>query len=109
MAEPKSKTARQAVRAGGGAGGGGLTFLGEHRYLVPLNNGKHAYVRNLTTGKTKRLKTSSEAFVDEIRQLVEAGHGAKIRGEFEQLAKDHPTHGWDDTAKRLVEAEVLEA
>jgi len=109
MAEARSKTARQAVRAGAGSSGGGLTFLGEHRYLVPLNNGKHAYVRNLTTGKTKRLKTSSDAFVEEIRQLVEAGHGAKIRAEFEQLAKDHPSHGWDDTAKRLVEAEVLEA
>lgn len=108
MAEPRSKTARQAVRAGGGSGSGGLTFLGDHRYLVPLNNGKHAYVRNLTTGKTKRLKTTSDAFVDEIRQLVEAGHGPKLRSEFEQLAKDHPSDGWDDTAKRLVEAEVLE-
>lgn len=106
--EPRSKTARQAVRAGGSAAGSALTFLGDHRYLVPLNNGKHAYVRNLTTGKTRRLKTSSDAFVDEIRQLVEAGHGGKLRGEFEQLAKDHPTHGWDDTAKRLVDASVFE-
>ncbi|MQA05047.1 MAG: hypothetical protein GEV07_20770 [Streptosporangiales bacterium] len=108
MAEPRSKTARQAVQAGRGSGGG-LTFLGDHRYLVPLNNGKHAYVRNLTTGKTKRLKTTSDAFAEEIKQLVEAGHGAKVRGEFDQLAKDFPTHGWDDTAKRLVEAEVFDS
>ena len=109
MAEPRSKTARQAVRAGGGSTGGALTFLGDHRYLVPLNSGKHAYVRNLTTGKTKRLKTSSDAFTDEIRQLVDAGHSAKIRSEFEQLAKEHPTHGWDDVTKRLVDAKVFES
>ncbi|HEX6446564.1 MAG TPA: hypothetical protein VF053_15820 [Streptosporangiales bacterium] len=106
MAEPRSKTARASVRAGTAAGGG-LTFLGEHRYLVPLNHGKHAYVRNLTTGKTRRLKTQSDAFVEEIRQLVEAGHGAKLRGEFDQLAKNHPGDGWDETTKRLVEAEVF--
>lgn len=106
MAEPRSKTARASVRAGTGAAGG-LTFLGEHRYLVPLNHGKNAYVRNLTTGKTRRLRTQSDAFVEEIRQLVEAGHGAKLRGEFDQLAKDHPGDGWDATTKRLVEADVF--
>ena len=27
-------------------------MLGEFKYVIPLNKGKHAYVRNLTNGKT---------------------------------------------------------
>lgn len=108
MAEPKSKTARQAVRAGTGAGSG-LTFLGEHRYLVPLNHGRHAYVRNLTTGKTRRLPTDSESFATEVRSLVEAGHGTKVRAELDQLAREHPADGWDLTVKRLEEVSVFES
>ena len=37
---------------------------------IPLNGGKHAYVRNLTNGKTVHLRTDSDAFVEEIRVLT---------------------------------------
>jgi hypothetical protein len=104
-----SKTARASVRAGqASSGGGALSVLGEFKYLIPLNNGKNAYVRNLTTGKTARLRTDSPAFVEEIRSLAAAGHGAKIRAEFAALAAAHPGHGWDITEKRLVDAGVFD-
>ncbi|MBN1171587.1 MAG: hypothetical protein JXA67_05385 [Micromonosporaceae bacterium] len=108
MASNTSKTARASVRAGqAGAAGGALSVLGEFKYLIPLNNGKNAYVRNLTNGKTLRLRTNSDAFVEEIRILAAAGHGAKIRAELKALAATNPDHGWDATEARLAEAGVF--
>jgi hypothetical protein len=108
VASNTSKTARASVRAGQGAGGA-LSVLGEYKYLIPLNKGKHAYVRNLTTGKTLHMRTDSEAFVEEVRSLASAGHGAKIRAELAALAAASPSDGWDATEKRLVDAGVFEA
>jgi hypothetical protein len=107
VASNTSKTARASVRAGQAAGGA-LSVLGEYKYLIPLNHGKHAYVRNLTNGKTNRMSTTSDAFVEEIRVLAAAGHGVKIRAELVALATAHPTDGWDKTEKRLVDAGVFE-
>ena len=107
MASMTSKTARASVRAG--QTNGALSVLGEFKYLIPLNGGKHAYVRNLTTGRTARQRTDSEAFVEEIRTLTAAGHGAKIRGELVALASADPTGGWAVTQQRLVEAGALSA
>ena len=84
-------------------------MLGEFKYIIPLNGGKHVYVRNLTNGKTNHLRTDSEAFAQEIRILAAAGHGIKIRAEFAALAISHPAHGWHATEKRLVDAGVFEA
>jgi hypothetical protein len=106
VASNTSKTARASVRAGQ-ATGGALSVLGEFKYVIPLNGGKHAYVRNLTNGKTNHLRTDSEAFAEEIRVLATAGHGAKIRAELAALAAANPNHGWDTTEKRLVEAGVF--
>ena len=107
MASNTSKTARASVRAGQGAAGA-LSVLGEYKYLIPLANGRFAYVRNLTNGKTSHLKTNSDAFVEEIRVLAAAGHGAKIRAELSALDAANPAHGWADTEKRLVDAGVFE-
>ena len=107
MASNTSKTARASVRAGQSASGA-LSVLGEYKYLIPLNSGKHAYVRNLTNGKTNHLRTDSDAFAEEIRVLTAAGHGPKIRAELVALAAAHPSHGWDATEKRLVDAGVFE-
>ncbi|MBO0867202.1 MAG: hypothetical protein J2P15_01430 [Micromonosporaceae bacterium] len=109
MASNTSKTARASVRAGQSGAGGALSVLGEFKYVIPLNKGKHAYVRNLTNGKTAHLRTTSDAFVEEIRALVGAGHGAKVRAEIVALAASHPGDGWDETEKRLVDAGVFEA
>jgi len=108
VASNTSKTARASVRAGQAGAGGALSVLGEFKYLIPLNHGKNAYVRNLTNGKTVHLRTDSEAFVEEIRVLAAAGHGVKIRAEFAALAEAFPSHGWDVTEKRLVDAGVFE-
>jgi hypothetical protein len=107
VASNTSKTARASVRAGQAGAAGALSVLGEFKYLIPLNNGKHAYVRNLTNGKTVHLRTDSDAFVEEIRVLAGAGHAAKIRAELQALASAHPAHGWDATEKRLAEAGVF--
>jgi hypothetical protein len=107
VASNTSKTARASVRAGQ-ASGGALSVLGEYKYVIPLNSGKHAYVRNLTNGRTTHLRTDSDAFVEEIRVLAGAGHGTKVRAELVSLASTHPQDGWDATEKRLVEAGVFE-
>jgi hypothetical protein len=107
VASNTSKTARASVRAGQATQGGALSVLGEFRYLIPLNHGKHAYLRNLTNGKTVHLRTDSEQFVEEVRTMVAAGHGTKIRAEIVALASSHPGDGWDATEKRLVEAGVF--
>lgn len=108
MASNTSKTARASVRAGqAGQAGGALSVLGEFKYLIPLNQGKHAYVRNLTNGKTVHAATNSDKFVEEIRVLGAAGHGAKIQAELEALATQFPSDGWDATTKRLAEAGVF--
>lgn len=107
MASNTSKTARASVRAGE-AKGGALSVLGEFKYIIPLNKGKHAYVRNLTNGKTTHLSTSSDAFVEEMRTLTAAGHGTKLRAELVALETANPGHGWAGTEKRLVEAGVFE-
>lgn len=109
MASNTSKTARASVRAGQTGQGGALSVLGEFRYLIPLNHGKHAYLRNLTNGKTVHLRTDSDRFIEEIRTLTAAGHGPKIRVELQTLAATHPGDGWDATEKRLAEAGVFDA
>ncbi|HEX6968571.1 MAG TPA: hypothetical protein VF174_07155 [Micromonosporaceae bacterium] len=108
MASNTSKTARASVRAGQAGQGAALSVLGEYKYLIPLNGGKHAYVRNLISGRTRHLRTDSPEFIEEIRQMASAGHGAKIRNELSNLAAAHPGHGWDATEQRLVEAGVFE-
>src|SRR5687767_8812510 len=55
VASNTSKTARASVRAGQAGAGGALSVLGEYKYLIPLANGRFAYVRNLTNGKTTHL------------------------------------------------------
>jgi hypothetical protein len=107
VASNTSKTARASVRAGQGTGGA-LSVLGEYKYLIPLANGRFAYVRNLTNGKTTHLKTDSEAFVEEIRVLAAAGHGTKIRAELTALDEASPQDGWGAVEKRLAEAGVFE-
>ena len=108
MASNTSKTARASVRAGQSTGGA-LSVLGEYKYLIPLAHGRFAYVRNLTNGKTNHMKTDFEAFVEEIRVLAAAGHGAKIRSELSALSDSFPNDGWDATEKRLVDAGVFES
>lgn len=109
MASNQSKTARASVRAGQGASGGALSVLGEFKYVIPLNGGRHAYVRNLTTGRTAHCATDSERFVAEIKQLTDAGHSAKVRAELDALVSALPEDGWDVTVKRLTEAGALQA
>ena len=109
MANSTSKTARASVRAGQAGASGALSVLGEFKYLIPLNKGKHVYVRNLTNGKTVHHSTTSDAFIEEIRTLAGAGHATKIRAELQALAAATPADGWDATEKRLVDAGIFEA
>lgn len=107
MASNQSKTARASVRAGSAGAGGALSVLGEFKYLIPLNGGKHAYIRNITDGRTVHCATDSDEFATEVKVLADNGHGAKLRSELDALAEVHPDHGWDVTTKRLVDAGVF--
>ncbi len=107
MSGKQSKTARASVRAGTGAGTGSLQTLGDVKYVIPLNHGRNAYVRNIVAGRTLNLRTDSDAFVAEIRSLSEAGHGLKIKAELEALTVTRPGDNWDVTLKRLVETGAL--
>ena len=109
MASNTSKTARASVRAGQAGAGGALSVLGEYKYLIPLANGGFAYVRNFTNGRTDHLRTDSDAFVEEVRTLAAAGHGAKIRAELNALDESFPNDGWGATEKRLLDAGVFES
>jgi hypothetical protein len=115
VAANTSKTARASVKAGQAkAGAGGLNVLGEFKYLIPLNNGKHVYLRDLTDGRTRHLATGTEAFAAAVKSLADAGHGEKIKAEIEAFAANFPAEqGWDTTLKQLEEAgafgEVAEA
>jgi len=106
VAGKQSKTARASMRASYGTTAVPTT-LGEFKYLIPLNHGKNVYVRNIVQGKTRNLRTDSEAFVEEIRGLAEAGHGAKIKIELESFTTTYPGDGWEVTLKRLIETGVL--
>src|SRR5882757_1653811 len=93
MASNTSKTARASVRAGQAAGGA-LSVLGEFKYVIPLNGGKNAYVRNLTNGKTNHLRTDSDAFAEEIRVLAAAGMAPRsARSSLRSRQPTRPTAG----------------
>jgi hypothetical protein len=66
-------------------------------------------VRNLTNGKTAHLRTDSDPFIEEIRTLAQAGHGAKVRAELTALSESHPSDGWEATEKRLAAAGVFDS
>ncbi|MFC4336755.1 hypothetical protein [Salininema proteolyticum] len=107
MAANTSKTARASVKAGQAKGNGGLSVLGEFKYLIPLNQGKHVYLRNITDGRTLHLEVGSEKFNEALKTQIEAGHGDKIKSEIEGFVKDLPEQGWDATLKSLDEAGVF--
>ena len=67
-----------------------------------------ASLADLVSGNGEFDLADSDAFIEEIRVLATAGHGAKIRAELVALAAAHPAHGWDATEKRLVDAGVFE-
>lgn len=113
MAANTSKTARASVRAGQQKGNG-LSVLGEFKYLIPLNKGKHVYVRNITNGQTVHAAVDSDRLVEELKGLTEAGHGNKIKGELQKFAEELPAEqNWAETLKNLEAAgafgEVAEA
>ncbi|MGH8869114.1 MAG: hypothetical protein ACRDYU_14125 [Actinomycetes bacterium] len=105
----QSKTSRASVRAGSGAGKGAITFLGEIKFIVPCHGGRYAYVRNVVTGKMPHVTTDSDRFADEVRSLAGAGHAGRLKAEFESLAAEHPSDGWELTMKRLEEAGAFQA
>ncbi|WP_100445709.1 hypothetical protein [Glycomyces xiaoerkulensis] len=108
MAANTSKTARASVKAGQKGAGGGLNVLGEFKYLIPLNRGKHVYLRDITNGRTLHLATGSEEFTAAVKHLTDSGHGEKIRAELQGFASELPAeHGWEETLKALEEADAF--
>lgn len=96
-----SKTSRAAVNAGAKTAGGST----DSAWLIPLNSGQHAYIR--VAGKTLRLATDSDEFVAAVAALTEAGSGARIRENLDELAVTYPDNGWDATIARLEGAKAF--
>lgn len=103
-----SKTSNKArtSTSRAGAAGANATFA---RFLMPTNFGQHAYVRSATTGLNPLLSTSSQAFIDSVKAITDAGYGDKVEAELVALAEKFPTHNWETTAARLREAGALPA
>lgn len=97
MAAGVSKNQRVAKKAEAPVGSSG-----EQRFIVPLNGGKHAYVR--AGRSTKHVATDSQAFVDAVTATENA---AKVGAELDTLHATYPSHGWDAAKARLVESGVL--
>lgn len=104
-----SKTARQAVRAGSGTAAGGLTVTGDIVRVIPLNEGRHCYLRTVD-GRSVHVATAGPAFVELVRSQVTSAPAmaAKLRGELAGLAGRFPAHGWDATLARLEAASAFE-
>lgn len=97
MAQSMSKTARASIRPTQTKGG--LAISGDIDRIVPLDDGRWAYVRD-ADGKTQHLRTSS----DEIISLLDSLDGeGRVTVELARLAERFPTHGWDAVARRLAE------
>lgn len=94
-----SKNQRTSRPAGAS---GPVQLLGEQKVLIPLNGGKHAYVR--VNGRSIHAATDSQAFVDAVTQLDAAD---RVGAELDLLHSTYPSHGWDATKARLAEAGVL--
>ncbi len=79
----------------------------ETRLVIPCNEGNHAYVIDVRTGKNVHASTRSDSFANAVKGNVEAGHADRLRGEFAMLAQEHPSHGWDETLTFLETAEAF--
>ena len=81
----------------------------ETRLVIPCNEGKHAYVIDVRTGKNVHASTRSASFANAVKGNVEAGHADRLRGEFVMLAEEYPTNGWDETLTFLETSDAFAA
>ena len=95
-----NKNQTKAAKAVAGAAGGAAVSVGDGlRLLTPLNGGKHAYVNS--GGRSVHVATSSDAFLDTLRELVANGQEARVRGELSLLAQEYPQQEWPAVRDRV--------
>lgn len=103
-----SKTSKKAMAAASGSKTAAQQS-GEGSTLVPLNSGRHVYLRHPGTKQTLHLATASEQFVEVVAEVAAGGQAGKIRAELQELDGRFPEHGWGDTLSRLEAAGALPA
>jgi len=64
------------------------------RMIVPCNNGRHAYVVDVATGKNPHLATDSQAFLTLLNSNAAAGMAARVDSELASLAQQYPNSAW---------------
>lgn len=96
MASKNQRVAKKAERPGVNAG--------EQKLIVPLNGGKHAYIR--VDSQVKHVATDSDTFAEVVTSLGEE-RAPKVRAELEALHAEYPANGWDATIGRLETAGAL--
>ena len=85
----QSKTARASMRTGGGK----ESYIpsADVSRIVPLGGGSYAYVLDPRDGRTLHLEVASDKFVEVLNELVEAGHGDRVRRDLADLVEKYPS------------------
>lgn len=84
-----------------------LTPVGHVGILIPLAEGKRAYVFNFTNGKTLNLEVGSEAWNSTLAEIAQAGHARQLSEELTKLHTRFPNHSWDKALSDLQGNQVL--
>jgi hypothetical protein len=85
----QSKTARASMRTGGAKES--YVASPDVSRIVPLGGGTHAYVLDPRDGKTVHVKVASDRFIEVLSELVEAGHGDRMRRDLAELVEKYPS------------------
>ena len=75
--------------------------------LIPCVDGNFVYVRNPIAGKTRHFQTTTQEFVDYIKELTEIGLGEKLEKDFNELVAKDSEH-WTKVVKFLNEQKAFE-
>jgi hypothetical protein len=96
----QSKTARASMRTGGGKES--YVASPDVSRIVPLGGGTHAYILDPRDGRTLQFVVASEKFVEALCELVEAGHGDRMRRDLAELVEKYPSFA--EASERLESA-----
>ena len=75
--------------------------------LIPCVDGNFVYVRNPIAGKTRHFQTTTQEFVDYIKELTEIGLGEKLEKDFNDLV-DKNSKQWSKVLNLLIENKAFE-
>ena len=108
MAPGRSKTARRSTPKMGKAltDADKVTLAASSpvRRVIPLNDGRHCYLADPTTGRNRHLATDSAEFDDLVAKLADLGLRARLTAEVTEYATCWPDSAWPGVLARLTGA-----